>query len=488
MSEPSTPHQASTPASPASGANQSAPAEASGSGTHSNAGRTSQRPSLRAMAERAASNSMAPNGAAPNSAAPTGGAAPASARPLSDRSSDRPSDRPSGRQSGVPSARPSRVAPSSVLGAAGPTSFRPGTDYDDEHSGLVDLKRIQEAAAPVPTAASASTMVSVGAPDLASGVSAGARPAGVSVASAAPVPIAAPTVRGVAPAAGAKTMPSVFPGGDASPAGALPLPKSEANAAPVGQGGASKWLLVAGILLVGGGAAFALIGGGTADDGAISTSGPTPTVNQVAPAAASAAPVPTAEAAPVAAIPSEPVAVEPSANNEPTKRSNGIAGNGTATNGTASKALADDRAAAPASPDASAAKPVAPAAPPVPKSDLERAIAAAAGPIDRGKEVKVDNGTTPVVRNQNIPEIPAQGTLNSAMASVRPNAKACVAGATDATKAVVTFGSSGKATAVDVSGWAASNGKAACVKAALMKANVGAFSKPSYAFPYTIRP
>jgi hypothetical protein len=69
-----------------------------------------------------------------------------------------------------------------------------------------------------------------------------------------------------------------------------------------------------------------------------------------------------------------------------------------------------------------------------------------------------------------------------------PGAKACVAGADDVTRATVTFSSSGSVSNVSVAGWAASNGQAGCVKAALQGANVGPFSKSSFTIPVTIRP
>ena len=71
---------------------------------------------------------------------------------------------------------------------------------------------------------------------------------------------------------------------------------------------------------------------------------------------------------------------------------------------------------------------------------------------------------------------------------MQPAAKACVAGADDVTTANVTFASSGSVQSVSVSGWAALNGKAACVKGALQGAHVAPFAKPTFTVPVTIRP
>jgi hypothetical protein len=91
-------------------------------------------------------------------------------------------------------------------------------------------------------------------------------------------------------------------------------------------------------------------------------------------------------------------------------------------------------------------------------------------------------------RNQNIPEQPSQGSVQAAIGAVMGGAKACVAGADDVSRAQVTFSSAGTVTNVTVSGWAAANGKSACVQGALKGAKVGPFSRPSFTFGVSIRP
>ena len=156
-------------------------------------------------------------------------------------------------------------------------------------------------------------------------------------------------------------------------------------------------------------------------------------------------------------------------------------------------------AAAPPRPGAAAPAPApapdpkataAPAAPGGKPGDLASAMASAVGadgkPVSGGAagEPQPASGG----KSSSIPEQPPQGSVSAAMGSVMGAAKACVGGADDVSRAVVTFGSNGAVKSVSVSGWAAANGATGCIKSALQAANVGPFSKPSYTVPVTIRP
>lgn len=92
------------------------------------------------------------------------------------------------------------------------------------------------------------------------------------------------------------------------------------------------------------------------------------------------------------------------------------------------------------------------------------------------------------VRPKNVPDQPAQGAVTSAVGGVMGGARACVSGADDVSRATITFGSSGAVQSVSVSGWAAGKPAASCIQGALKGANVGPFSKPTFAFGVTIRP
>jgi hypothetical protein len=131
-----------------------------------------------------------------------------------------------------------------------------------------------------------------------------------------------------------------------------------------------------------------------------------------------------------------------------------------------------------------------PAAPTGKDGDLHSEIVRAAGGQNPQQEAA---GGTPEPaagnpRAQSIPEQPAQGSVASAVNTVMGGAKACVGGADDVSRANVTFSSNGTVSNVTVTGWAASNGKADCIKAALKGAKVGPFSKANYTFSVTIRP
>jgi hypothetical protein len=121
--------------------------------------------------------------------------------------------------------------------------------------------------------------------------------------------------------------------------------------------------------------------------------------------------------------------------------------------------------------------------------DLSSAMQQAVG-IDGSKPTESEAAEPAAGRpaNQNIPEQPSQGSMAAAIGAVMPSAKACVSGADDVSRAVITFSSAGTVSNVSVSGWAASNGQAGCLKSALKAAKVGPFSKPSFTFPVTIRP
>ena len=77
----------------------------------------------------------------------------------------------------------------------------------------------------------------------------------------------------------------------------------------------------------------------------------------------------------------------------------------------------------------------------------------------------------------------------SALTEVLPNARRCVAAMSDASRALVTFGSEGSVRKVDVSGPAASDAKASqCLRSAFGRAHVPAFSASTYAAGVTVRP
>ncbi|MCK6590054.1 MAG: hypothetical protein L6Q76_20985, partial [Polyangiaceae bacterium] len=107
-----------------------------------------------------------------------------------------------------------------------------------------------------------------------------------------------------------------------------------------------------------------------------------------------------------------------------------------------------------------------------------------------GKEI-ADDSRIPAdseAMSPEIPQQPAQGSIAAALRSVMGGAKQCVAGANEASRASITFDSSGAVKNVAVTGWAAANGATGCVTSALKNAHVGRFWKPSFTVSVTLQP
>ncbi|WP_437306283.1 hypothetical protein [Sorangium sp. So ce388] len=224
---------------------------------------------------------------------------------------------------------------------------------------------------------------------------------------------------------------------------------------------------------------------------------PSPQDTAAAPAAAPAPAAPRNDrpaepAAPVAAAPAAP-AVSAEAEQQPVETAEKLA----AAPRTAA-AQAGAGAAAPAAPEAHAAPVAAQKA--EPQGKVAAAPTAAGKPGDLPSAMQAAVGDEPSVvseapvpasgplRAQNIPEQPSQGSVQAALGSVMSNARACVAGADDVSRAQITFSSTGQVSKVSVTGWAAANGQSSCVQSALKAANVGPFSKPSFSVNASIRP
>jgi hypothetical protein len=213
---------------------------------------------------------------------------------------------------------------------------------------------------------------------------------------------------------------------------------------------------------------------------------PPPAKPEVTETKAAAVDQPKAEA--TAADPAAPAATAAAPADAPQKGAPGpaLAMGGPASPGPAAGAPKEGPAPAEASPPVAAATPATPAKP----GDLSSAMQNAVGPA--GKQPAGGEEPEPAAGkkggSQNVPEKPPQGAVNAALASGIGTAKSCVAGADDVSRATVTFGSSGAATGVSVTGWAAGKSAAGCIKSAFKGANVGPFSQPSFTIGVTIRP
>jgi hypothetical protein len=131
-----------------------------------------------------------------------------------------------------------------------------------------------------------------------------------------------------------------------------------------------------------------------------------------------------------------------------------------------------------------AAKPAAAAKGNDSQDPLAGAIAKAAGPSGAPKE---DDAPKAAVQNvgTDVPDAPGKGAIASAISGPRGVARTCLEGASSPARVSLTFGSDGKVQSVDVSG---AGGASDCIKKAFLRANVGAFRRPSFSFPTTVSP
>lgn len=118
---------------------------------------------------------------------------------------------------------------------------------------------------------------------------------------------------------------------------------------------------------------------------------------------------------------------------------------------------------------------------------LDEAMRDAAG-VEGGQKADATPAAEDENKPKNIPDRPPTGKVTAAVGAVMGGAKACVAGADDASRATITFGSDGSVKSVSVSGWAAGKPAASCIQSALKGANVGPFSQPTFVFGVSIRP
>lgn len=94
----------------------------------------------------------------------------------------------------------------------------------------------------------------------------------------------------------------------------------------------------------------------------------------------------------------------------------------------------------------------------------------------------------PALTAGDLPDKPSTGAVQAAIGSVMGSARACVAGHDEASRATITFGSDGRVQSVAVSGKAAGTPAEACIKAALGKARVQPFARPTFGVGAAIRP
>lgn len=119
---------------------------------------------------------------------------------------------------------------------------------------------------------------------------------------------------------------------------------------------------------------------------------------------------------------------------------------------------------------------------------LEGAMATAVGATPAAPPAETSTPSGPAKNSADVPEVPSQGAIQGAMGAVMGAARACVAGMDEPSRAQVTFSNSGAVSNVSVSGAASGKTAAGCIVAALKRAKVGPFQKPTYSVGVTIRP
>ncbi|MBK8994344.1 MAG: hypothetical protein IPM35_01135 [Myxococcales bacterium] len=128
-----------------------------------------------------------------------------------------------------------------------------------------------------------------------------------------------------------------------------------------------------------------------------------------------------------------------------------------------------------------------PEEPPAPEAKPAEPPAAVA----KAEEKKDDEAAKlmkPAATAGDLPDKPSTGAVQAAIGSVMGSARACVAGHDEDSRATITFGSDGRVSSVAVSGKAAGTPAEACIKAALGKARVQPFARPSFSVGAAIRP
>ncbi len=88
----------------------------------------------------------------------------------------------------------------------------------------------------------------------------------------------------------------------------------------------------------------------------------------------------------------------------------------------------------------------------------------------------------------NLPLKPSLGAIQGAFGTTLPAARLCLGPDDPISRATVTFKSDGTVENVSLTGGAAGKPAEACIRAALMKAQVPPFSQPIFTAPATVRP
>jgi hypothetical protein len=152
---------------------------------------------------------------------------------------------------------------------------------------------------------------------------------------------------------------------------------------------------------------------------------------------------------------------------------------GAETKGTPRESAAKMAAAGPAPKAKPGATEEAPAANPAPATKPDQ---------ESEEDKEFAKKSQPAAQPGDLPEKPSAGAVQAAVSAPLGGARACVAGHDAPSRATVTFGSNGRVQSVGVSGPAAGTPAESCIRAALSKARVQPFARPSFSVGVTVRP
>jgi hypothetical protein len=118
---------------------------------------------------------------------------------------------------------------------------------------------------------------------------------------------------------------------------------------------------------------------------------------------------------------------------------------------------------------------------------LAEAIQEAAGPLETPPSAAAQVTDAPV-NPGDIPVVPPQGAIQSAIGTRRQTARACLKGQAAASRVTLVFASTGRVQVVSVAGPASGTDAEACLVTTLSKAAVGPFVRDKFTVTTTISP
>jgi|HubBroStandDraft_6_1064221.scaffolds.fasta_scaffold154461_2 hypothetical protein len=119
---------------------------------------------------------------------------------------------------------------------------------------------------------------------------------------------------------------------------------------------------------------------------------------------------------------------------------------------------------------------------------MRQAVGGASTALPAQREDADSKGPPPPSSTESLPLKPSLGSLQSALRSEMPAARACLDSDDAVSRATITFRSDGSVEGVAVAGGASGRQSEACVRATLSKTRVPPFTQATFVFQTTVRP